>query len=580
MPARSKVQGSDTGRTTTALALLTEAETLKQRFGRAVATRKLRVLAALEGAQLARARDVLRLHELLCFWRAYPDDRRVLTRVERMLSGFARRPDLIRHRQALADSGVAGTEIRFRFFAPTARWLVERWPERLRIDWPAFDTEALEPWLPRLVHPAEVPALDEYDMPMCEWLAWLKGPAETDAAFLVRRFHRLPMDEGARETLYDQLDPPLILAPGPTTPSRTHARRRGSSAHWQRRPLSRVRPSPAAVLRLRPRSVREVTPREGARLLDLARAAMVTRSRDLDAFSYGDPGDVRVVDFGDGLQFACIGVVPQRRLLLEAVYGYLTLKNGVPIGYVLTASLFGSAELAYNVFDTWRGAEAGPIYARVLAMTRWLYGCDAFTIVPYQLGEGNDEALGTGAWWFYQKMGFRPRARGALRLMNDEIQRMRRHPSHRSSLGTLRRLARANLHLFLERTRGDVLGELGLANVGLHVSRFVGERFGHDREAARERCAVEAVDRLGAGPGSDWTRDERLAWESWAPLVSILPVERWTLAERHALVEVIRAKGGRRESDFVRRFDAHARLRAAVGRLAAQPPSMPRRRPA
>ena len=68
---------------------------------------------------------------------------------------------------------------------------------------------------------------------------------------------------------------------------------------------------------------------------------------------------MRLVDFGDGLQFAMIGMQPERRLLFETVTGYLTLRNGVPIGYVLSSTLFGSAEIAYNVFETWRGAEAG-----------------------------------------------------------------------------------------------------------------------------------------------------------------------------------------------------------------------------
>src|SRR4029077_13985236 len=121
-------------------------------------------------------------------------------------------------------------------------------------------------------------------------------------------------------------------------------------------------------------------------LIDLAREAMVTRSRDLDVFCWGDPRDVRLVDAGGGLQCACIGFRPDRRLLLEAVYGFLTLKNGVPIGYVLCSALFGSSEIAYNVFETFRGAEAARVYGRVLGMVRSLFGSDTFTIYPYQLG--------------------------------------------------------------------------------------------------------------------------------------------------------------------------------------------------
>src|SRR4029453_255545 len=93
-------------------------------------------------------------------------------------------------------------------------------------------------------------------------------------------------------------------------------------------------------------------PREGRDLVDLACDAMVTRQRDLDVFSYGDPTDVRVADCGEGLHPPAIGFLPERRLLLEAVYGFLMLKNGVPVGYALTSALYGSSEIAFNVFET------------------------------------------------------------------------------------------------------------------------------------------------------------------------------------------------------------------------------------
>ena len=67
----------------------------------------------------------------------------------------------------------------------------------------------------------------------------------------------------------------------------------------------------------------------------------------------------------------------------------------------------------------------------------------------------------------------------------------------------------------------------------------------------------------------DLSAGERLAWERWSPLVLILPgVERWSAADRRALVRVVRAKGGRRESEFLRRFDRHPRLDQALLELA------------
>ena len=550
--------------------VLRAAERLKTTFGGDAAGRKLELLRRLQRARVPRTSEVLRLHELACFWQAYPENEAILAEVDRLLGSFDRRRDLRHHARRLADSGIAGTEIRFRFFAPTAQWLAERWPHRLTIDWRDFENrDRLEPLLPLLAHFAVSPALDEYEAPTREWIERMKGPHESDAAFLIRRFATLGVDPFVREALWDELDVPIRLQPAGTTPSRSRAKLKGQRIVWQRGPLSRARPEIPEDLLRRPRSVRAVSRREGERLIDRAREAMITRSRDLDVFSYGDPRDVRMIDCGEGLEFACIGSLPERRLLLESVYGYLTLKNGVPIGYVLTASLFGSAEIAYNVFETFRGAEAAPIYGWVMAMTRHLFGCDTFAVVPYQLGEGNDEAIESGAWWFYHNVGFRPRDRAAARLMRRELRRVRRDPEHRSSAATLRRLARACVYLSLARPRPDVIGELPLAQVGFATMKALSRRFGSDREGAGRACGDEARALLGVRSHAGWTTGERLAWARWTPVILILPgLARWSAAERRALVRVVRAKGGRRESEFVRRFDAHAKLRRAIGSLA------------
>jgi hypothetical protein len=144
---------------------------------------------------------------------------------------------------------------------------------------------------------------------------------------------------------------------------------------------------------------------------------------------------------------------------------------------------------------------------------------------------------------------------------------------HRSSAAILRRLARHTVHLDLGRRRDDVLGRLELPNVGLHVMRSLARAYGAEREHAAANCAGSAGALLGVTPAR-WSVEEARGFERWAPLVLVLPgVERWSAAEKTQLAEVVRAKGGRRESDFVRRFDDHNRLRRAIARLAAEEPS-------
>jgi len=553
------------------MANLRALERIQGEFGPGLAQRKLELLGALERDRLTSAKAVHRLHESLCFLRAYPDDARVLAAVERLLAGFDRRADLRRFALELQDSGIAGTEIYYLFFAEMARWLVRRWPGQVTVSWEDFEEgERLERFLQLLVPFAEGSAMEEWTFPLRRWCERLKGPDETDAAFLVRRFDALDLDPFLREWIYQELQLPLCLSPGPDTPARGRAKRPGAPIRFQAGPLDRDRPELARAVRQVPHAVRTLSRREGTRLIDMAREAMLTRSRDLDVFSYGNPGDVRLVDWGDGLQFAAIGALPERRLLLEAVYGFLTLKNGVPIGYVLNSALFGSAEIAYNVFETYRGSEAGLIYGRVLATVRQLFGADSFTIYPYQLGgDGNEEGLASGAWWFYQKLGFRAKDEHVLRLMERELARLSKRPGTRTPLATLRALASENVYWHMGHPRADVIGVLPLSDVGFAITARLAQRFGAEREAAERECMSEAAALCGLRSLAGWSHGQKLWWRRWAPLVCVLPgIRRWTPAQRRALADVIRAKGGRRESDFVRLFDAHRPLRSAVRRLA------------
>jgi hypothetical protein len=136
-------------------------------------------------------------------------------------------------------------------------------------------------------------------------------------------------------------------------------------------------------------------------------------------------------------------------------------------------------------------------------------------------------------------------------------------------MATLKRLASETMFYDLAGRREEALGRLELENVGLRVSRYLAERFGADRERGIRTCAEEAAAMLELGSLAKLPRGERVAWDRWAPVVCLLPgIRRWSPAERRDLARVIRAKGGRHESEFVRRFDRHPRLGAAIRRLA------------
>ena len=132
-------------------------------------------------------RALIRLHESACRLRAYPRNAAELAEAKRILLGFHRLPGLRRHAEALADSGIVLAPIQYRFFWPTARWLADRYPALLTIDWRDDEFAGrLAAALPSLVTKAESEALRRAELPAREAIDRLRARHETDAVFVVR----------------------------------------------------------------------------------------------------------------------------------------------------------------------------------------------------------------------------------------------------------------------------------------------------------------------------------------------------------------------------------------------------------
>ena len=547
---------------------LEQLESLRAEFGVRAAGEKLRLLAILEHKSLSRSAEVERLHEALCFARAWPDSPKLLATVNRMLKEFADRKDLKRFAGKLADTGIVGTDIRFRFYFATARWLAERWGDSLHIDWQQFEAkDHLSNQLRFLALFSERAALEQFIYDAQDWIDRMRGEAETDAVFLINRFAAMHASESLRESVFEALDPAFQLSPSATTPARTREYVRPRRIQYQKRSINRnsINLRQAANMRIR---IEIVHRKQATRLVDLAKSAMVSRVRDLDAIAYASVDDVMRVHCKRGIQIVLFGMLPGRRYLLECEYGYLLLKNGAVVGYGTGTGLFGSCQIAFNLFPTYRGAETTELYACVLATFQRLFNADTFSVDCYQIGADNEEAIDSGAWWFYARMGFRPRDTEAMELAKAEL-RSARKKGYRTTKRSLRRLAQYPLFFSLGRKRQDVLGAVCTDSASLGVIDYVSQRFGSQREAGVRRCSQELADSLGVDSVSSWSAGEQLMWLRLSPLIAAMGgVATWPKEDRDALLSVIRAKGGAHEAEYANLFDAHKRLRRAVAKFA------------
>src|SRR5262249_7965859 len=147
--------------------------------------------------------------------------------------------------------------------------------------------------------------------------------------------------------------------------------------------------------------------RASSQILDTIVATSAVRYRELWGFVHPDE-HVYHADLGRGVDFYFFGVAKEWRLPIRAYHCGMFFKNGVPVGYVETLSVPQRCEVGFNLYYTFRDGETAWLYARLLKFLRQELNARRFSIDPYQLGHENEEAIASGAFWFYRKLGFRP----------------------------------------------------------------------------------------------------------------------------------------------------------------------------
>ena len=120
----------------------------QRRFGPGQDKRVESLLVRLARSKFADAEALIRFHESLLFLRAYPHGPSVLRIVERELSSFAERVELLEtsgvDTNALLHpdiSGITNTAVIDTFTYNIVRWLWQRHPAQLKLDWDWFEDE-------------------------------------------------------------------------------------------------------------------------------------------------------------------------------------------------------------------------------------------------------------------------------------------------------------------------------------------------------------------------------------------------------------------------------------------------------
>ena len=416
--------------------LIERLEEWKRRFEPPRAGELERLLKAIAKEEFGDAQDLIRLHETLLFLRAYPLSEPVAQLADEILFDFENRlPADIDPFEEPEVSGIAGTSLTAVFSYEVACRLAELEPRNVEIAWDRYgEQDRLGPVVRKLLPMFNEDWPVEAHVPFGQWMAAAHPGGQSDLAWLLSRV------DGA--DAYDSMQIPLTWRVGASRYSRSRLRLPKRKLYLHREPLlRRADVSLEKELTSAPLPVKRLDGKQARRILDAIVATSAMRYRELYGFSHPDEAGVYHAAAGRGVDIYFFGVPREWRLPLRAYHGAMFFKNGVPAGYVELLSFFERAEVGFNLYYTFREGESAWLYARLLRLFHQELGVTCFSVDPYQIGHENAEAVDSGAFWFYRKLGFRPTSPDVARLLAREESRMRTTPGYRSSKRTLEKLA-------------------------------------------------------------------------------------------------------------------------------------------
>jgi hypothetical protein len=519
------------------------------------------------------ADTLIRLHEALLFFRAFPASNGVMRRCNAMLATFHRRVQALRAAGVdLGDldpmevSGIAGTTLAVDFSYEIARWLHRRFPKQVDIKWEGYDKDArLAATLPRFLSLLDDDAFVEADVPYARWLRSAQSTRGTALGWLLARFERLRASPGERGELFDALGLNIRWHLGTLAASRSRNISKEQRIAYQSGPfIARREVDLLAQMAQPPLAIKRLSQHAGEAVLDRTREIMSVRRRELWGVTHGDSAQVIGADTGRGLQLYLWGLPPQRRLSMRAYWCGLALKNGVPINYIEAIGWGEWIEVGFNTFYTFRDGETAWNYAQALRLLHRITGMSCVSIYPYQIGQNNEEAIESGAFWFYRKLGFRPGQPDLLRIAEREERKLANSAEYRTPPRVLRELAEGHLFLELPGTPCGRWDGFRVRHIGFRVQEAMAKRWNGDVEAMREETTARVSHALGIR-SRQWPETARTAFGALAPTIALIhDLPRWNPAEKRALIAIIRAKAAQNEQSYVRLAQRHARLRDSI----------------
>ncbi len=254
-------------------------------------------------------------------------------------------------------------------------------------------------------------------------------------------------------------------------------------------------------------------------LLKVMRLALLGLRRETDPVTYADENSLEYYELDRGISVALIGAVPERRQAYESYIGYMAFRNGIPVSYG-GAWLFGKRALfGINIFEAFRGGESAQIFCSLISLYHRRYQASHFEVEPYQYGADNPEGIKSGAFWFYYRLGFRPKDKKIAALAARKWSKILSDKKYKTPVNILKKFTESRI--FIDIHKNDLLPPDPLT-LGEGILNFTAKKYRSDRKPAIVESTLWAMEANGLSDLDFLTPEGRRSFENWSLLAASL----------------------------------------------------------
>ena len=470
---------------------LQELKSIVFNFEKSKNEQKLFLLNELQSHKKITASQFTNFHHTLMCMMAYPSCKEVLMTTQKTCEALLSQ---IKHnnrlQQKLTGTGIYNSYIECNFSYELVKDLIGLFPNQISIHSAVSSLETQKAAL-KLVFPyTEYSLIHDGDKDIKSRLKSLfSDKKQTDLEQLISTIQNSDIPNNTKAFVYNQLGIYITLQQNSIDDSVTFLRGADLPIYYHKTPIQKYVDTKDIINKPLPKpSVLSIKQKE--QLIKSAKLTLTYLYRETEPFTNANINDITLFELEHGISIALFGCKPEKRYSLESYIGYLVLKNNIPISYG-GGWLFGQrSQFGINILESFRGGESQLIICELLRVYHQHLGAKRFVVKPYQFGLHNPEAIKTGAFWFYYKLGFRPQNLKLKELALHEAEQKKKNPTYKSSDSTLRKYLKSNIELVLDESSFPNYDSEELSKkITTHINTY----YNGDRSKALEACLKEVV---------------------------------------------------------------------------------------